>query len=505
MHRISFFNLAVLCLFQRTFEVSGRSIVLPSSNLLRVQVSRSSTTTALFTRGGSQQSSEETSSGRKRRKRSSTRTRKSRSRQKKSSGEISQAISDDPAEMMGDAIRARSSELLKDDLTHLRNNPSGRSAFTSISYAIGTSDRQRQREDQQKNDMDEGGGVEPPANAVIANYFLKSHGGAHGVQSLTSLCAVLFGIGTYFVPSANLGLKIRLVQRTLICALAKHLSGFLAVATMSADSIPEVGWKQTRRRIEALVLDPVAQYLFYCALLIVWVNGAVSASSAANTVVMQGLLEAKSDTITFPWWLQDDKWRPLCLTCIVIPILVREVVSTAWVVSDVLVLYYLSKAADASPAVLKAGKSMVDSIMSLLLTPKIWRSADAAQKQKLLAKLVGRISLGFEIGTCLIMVLDGIRAFVDFSVAPVTSRPSILSVAKRVICARLIINFMLVRRKKVYELVTEIRGGALHVPGRVLDCLLEPSKALGLEDHFKTGTEDEPKTFAKWVAVLSGF
>lgn len=399
---------------------------------------------------------------------------------------------------------ARSSELLQDDLTHPRNNASGRTMFTSISYAIGTSDQQ-----EAQSHMDEGGGVEPPANAVIANYFLKSHGGAHGVQSLTSLFAVLFGIGTYLTPSTNLALKVRLMQRTLICALAKHLSGFLAVATMSADSIPDIGWRQTRRRIEALALDPVAQYLFYCSLLIVWMNGAVSATAGAAKVaaVTATKIAANSNTKPFPWWLQDDKWRPLCFTCIMVPILVRELVSTAWVISDVLVLYYLSKSADASPAILKAGKGMVDAIMSLLLTPKIWRSADAVQRQILLAKLVGRISLGFEVGTCLILVFDGIRAFVDFSVAPVTSRPSIFSVAKRVICARLIINFMLVRRKKVLELVTDIRGGAIHVPSRVLDCLLEPTKALGLEEDIdaKNSAAKESNTLAKWIAILSGF
>ena len=103
--------------------------------------------------------------------------------------------------------RARSSELLEDDITHPRQKASGSTMFTSLSYAIGTSDQPH---------MDEGGGVEPPASAVIANYFLKSHGGVHGVQSLTSLLSVMFGIGTYFTPSANLDLKVRLMQRTLI-------------------------------------------------------------------------------------------------------------------------------------------------------------------------------------------------------------------------------------------------------------------------------------------------
>ena len=66
---------------------------------------------------------------------------------------------------------------------------------------------------------------------------------------------------------------------------------------------------------------------------------------------------------------------------------------------------------------------------------------------------------------------------------------------------------MLVRRKKVLELVTDIRGGAIHVPSRVLDCLLEPTKALGLEEDIdaKNSAAKESNTLAKWIAILSGF
>jgi len=357
--------------------------------------------------------------------------------------------------------------------------------------------------------MDDGGGVEPPASAVIANYFLKSHGGVHGVQSLTSLFAVLFGMGAYFTPSANLGLKVRLMQRTLICALAKHLSGFIGAATMSAGSIPDIGWRQTRIRIESLALDPVAQYLFYCALLIVWSNGAVATS--VGTVPGGAKVAAKTAATTmatnFPWWLKDNRWRPLCLTCILAPIMVREVVSTLWVLADVLVLYHSAKSSDSSPAILSAGKGLLDAIMSLLLTPKTWRNANAQERQKLLAKLVGKTSLGFEVGTCLILLYDAMRGFLDFSVAPVTSRPSIFSVAKRIVCARLMVNFMLVRRKKVLTLLTDIRGGASQVPGRVLDCLLEPSKAMGLETDISNdyASKSDPKTLANWASLILDF
>ena len=432
----------------------------------------------------------------KRRKRSKG-GKASSSRIRSSNAEISKSM-DDPAKMMGDAIRQRASELLEDDVTQQRaKNDGEKSIFASLSYAIGTSE---------EHQIDEGGGVEPPANAVIANYFLKSHGGAHGVQSLASLFAVLFGAGTYFTPSNNLDLKLRLMQRTLICGFAKHFSGFLGAATMSANNIPDIGWKQTRLRIEALALDPVAQYLFYCALLIVWSNGAVPSLPKTAKVTKGAAVAASKELFTkFPWWVKEDKWRPLCMTCILMPILVREIVSTLWVISDVLVLYHASKSStdSSSPTILKGGKSVLDAIMSILLTPKVWRNANAVERQKLLAKLVGKISIAFEVGTSALLIYDAMRAFLDFSIAPVSERPNILVVAKRILCARLMVNFLLVRKKKVIQLVTEIRGGALHLPSRVLDCLLEPSKAIGLDDE--DHDVGKKKTFSNLASVAFGF
>ena len=133
-------------------------------------------------------------------------------------------------------------------------------------------------------------------------------------------------------------------------------------------------------------------------------------------------------------------------------------------------------ASTTTPSTLKAGKAIIDAIMSILLTPTQWRNATPAEKQKLLAKLVGKTSLGMEVATTAILIIDALRAFINYSIAPVGSatRPSIIDIAKRIACARLMINFMLVRKKKVVDLLGKIRGGAGYVPGRVLDCLLEP-------------------------------
>jgi hypothetical protein len=157
--------------------------------------------------------------------------------------------------------------------------------------------------------------------------------------------------------------------------------------------------------------------------------------------------------------------------------------------------------------VLKVGKGAVDAIMSLLLTPSQWRGADAPQRQKLLAKLVARASLAMEIGTGLILTIDAARAFLDYSVSPMGSRPPLITVMKRLICARLYINFMLVRRRKVIDLVKNLRGGFVHVPGRVLDTLLEPQKAMGLDWGEAAGDDDDkrPKNGIEWIAFLAGF
>lgn len=383
-------------------------------------------------------------------------------------------------------IRSRREELLSDDLAvhpHLKRG----SLFASVSYAIGTSDRLKQIED--------GGGVEPPANAVIASYFLKSHGGMHGVQSLMSLLSVLSGIGAYMAPSTNWSFKFLLIQRTLLCALAKHLSGLFAVATMSANSIASVGWKETRASIHSVALNPVSQYLFYCALLVVWSSGVSNSKS---------LLSSGSP----PWWLRDNGKQVFLTTVLLGPILLREIVSTIWVVADVIVLYDSSLSKSSPSAFLLNGKKIIDAAMSLLLTPNVWRDASAEKRQELLACLIGKVSLAFEIVTGVVLLYDAIRAFVQCSLSTSTStRPKFYFVVKQIVCARLYINFLIVRRRKVQDLLISVRGGAGQLPTRILDTLLEPSKAMGLDlvqilNKETNKNSKTPETFIEWITFL---
>jgi len=461
----------------------------------------------------------------------------------------------DTAAALGNAIRARRDDLLRsddDDHDNTIHPLHGVDAsIASLGLALGTSDpasaggaaasasassdgssttsSSRNGLDTTADD-DEGGGVQPSPSAVLANYFLQSHGGAHGIQSLLSFLSVLAGVGALLLPpptaaasssqTATTGrggwIKLILLRRCLLCALVKHAAGLVAVATLSARRLPDVGFRQTRRRIEALALDPVSQYLFYCALLLVWVPSLVASSgggggggggwlrgrgkaaakaaaaAAATATATDAAAASKIVVPTIPWWLNGRSTSFYTTACLLGPVLLREVVSTAWVVSDVFVILASSSSSSSSaegveygekeePFLLRAARTSVDAFLSILFTPSRWRDADSASRQKLLAKLVARTSLALEVMTGIIIMYDAIRAFSDYTLSPVGARPALLSVAKRVLCARLYLNFMLVRRKKIDNLVNIIRGGALQVPGRILDVLLEPKAAMGLD------------------------
>ena len=316
------------------------------------------------------------------------------------------------------------------------------------------------------------------------------------MQCVASLLSTMAGIGAVLAPLPSLSSsspgtyssKLPLLRRCLLCALAKHASGLLAAAALSASRVPRSGLRSARRTIESLALDPVSQYLFYCSLLLVWApssprRGGGGGTGAAAAKAAAGAAGA------VPWWLSGGGGAGAYVTpCLLGPVLLREAVSTAWVISDVSILLSTSSSGrEAAPV--RIVRSAFDAVMSLLFTPRRWTgSTSYAERQRLLAALVSRTSLLLEAMTGIVLLYDAFRAFLDYALSPVEGRPNLLGVVKRVACARLYVNFMLVRRKKVRDLVGTIRGGARHVPGRVLDVLLEPMAAMGL-DGKKTATE----------------
>jgi hypothetical protein len=306
---------------------------------------------------------------------------------------------------------------------------------------MGTSDRQDANNE--SNGSDEGGGVEASKSSVLANYFLKSHGGAHALQSVCSLLAVACTLPALV---GNPPSRPAWIQRCMLFAMTKHLSGLLAATTMCAKAIPEVGWRTAKTWMEGLALDPVSQYVFYAALVIVW----LPATAASNTV----------------WW-----WNTRGITLLLVgPILMREVISLAFVLSDVLLVLSI-------PTV---GSSLVvDALMSLLVTPEIWRTATAAQRQAVLAKGTSRTSLVLEVLVGVLLAWDGLHGLFEFSTW--SPRPSVSSVLKRCICARLYVHFLWTRKRSIAKLAHRIRGGASAFPFRVMDVLLHPANAMGLE------------------------
>jgi hypothetical protein len=131
-------------------------------------------------------------------------------------------------------------------------------------------------------------------------------------------------------------------------------------------------------------------------------------------------------------------------------------------------------------------------------------------RQKLLAELVSRISLLLEVLMGIFIVVDAMKSFWKLSLAPMTTRSSFWRLIQRLVCAKLYTQFLLVRKQRISELMTTMRGGAVQLPDRVLDTLLDPKKAMGLDMDIDKASGDESfdHTFQnaiKWIGILLGF
>jgi hypothetical protein len=395
--------------------------------------------------------------------------------------------------------------------------------------------------------------VQPSPSAVIANYFLKTHGGTHAIQCLLSLLASLLGVACLLLPSfpsAAVAMaattaatatskkalspqslsrqimlastKYQLLQQTLLLALAKHASGLLGAVLLGASRIPQLGIRNTRRHLESVALDPVGQYMFYCSLLVVWMGwfgggssggmsqyiaklrGSVISIMNASAVSSGGdgtqqqvteLLNTLSQNQP-PWYLSQSRGGSIIPLVLLAPILMREIISIMWVVSDVLTLVFTSSGGITGKfmqKVLTGCRSILDAFMSILITSDKWRKADSFQRQRSLAKLVSQCSLGMELVIGAILIGDAIQSFWRFaflgtdtiavgsgteSNGVIGGRLPFKCVMGKMICAHLYTNFLLSRRRKFQVLVGSIRGGA--ILDRVLDVLIDPRKEMGL-------------------------
>jgi len=324
------------------------------------------------------------------------------------------------------------------------------------------------------------GGVAGSPTSVLASYFLKSHGGAHAIQCLCSILASSAALATLVLPSKRNDMRLVLMRRTMVFAMVKHVTGLLGGALVAARGIPEVGLKKTRLWMQQLAKDPVSQYVFYAACVLLWLPS--SAATAQQSIAFS----------------KKFSWLPLVL---VGPILLREAVSTLLVISDVLVLWATStadgrnalegeeesnaSAEDTIHTVLSVSQKSIDIVMSLLVTPSRWRPADPATRQALLAKLTSRVSLALELIVGAVMTLDAMGRMGQFVFGTTTTvgshKPTFFSVVKRLVCATIYLQFLYSRKRKISRLATAMRGGSARLPFYVLDVLLDPPGAMGLQ------------------------
>ena len=341
--------------------------------------------------------------------------------------------------------------------------------------------------------MTHSGGVEAPSSSIITSYFLNSHGGVHAIQSLLSLFSTIAGIVTLQVWKTQPELAASLLNKCLLCAMLKHVAGLVAAAFLASRAIPTIGLSQARHLLlTQVVLDPVAQYVAYSALVLLWLS-TTSSSSTSTTSTYHQL-----------WWSQRIPFAPLILMG---PILLRELISNLLTISDILVLLSTASSSESSsilPTILNVSHSIVNGIMSILVSPSKWRPANPAQRQAILAKLVSKCSLLLEVLVGIILTLDGCKTWTLF-VYSKKHRPKWTIVVRTFLIVRLYQHLLLVvRQKKVSKLFTELRGGATQWPFALMDMALDPAARIW-------GKSDDPSkpqdnwTWNDYVSVGLGF
>lgn len=402
------------------------------------------------------------------------------------SPEIQAVLRNDPAQFLGDTIRQRGEELLLQQVSvslHSLKWGLGASDYTPQDQAASVFAEQR---DGAYGDETDAASLLSPS-AVIAQYFVKSHGGAHAFQTLCSLLSSASGVGALGfmlrLPNAydkatntidplyqtRYLLSLHMVRRACLWAMIQHLSGMLAAAVVTAQAIPMVGLRQARGYMQETARDPLAQYVFVAASVLLWLP---------------------QQTQETTWWMTQ-QWSRFVPVVLVGPILLRELVSVAWVVSDVMVLSTLGKTSDHATkrtvqTILLFGRALTDAVMSILVTPSTWRNADAARRQAILAQLVSHTSLALELAIGALMVLEFTGSLVGLLLWA-TPRPTLGPLLRRGLCAYLYVVFLSTRRRRIESLVGSIRGGAAELPMYCLDVLLRPRQSMGLvDDHGKS-------------------
>jgi hypothetical protein len=361
---------------------------------------------------------------------------------------------------------------------------------------------------------DDGGGVRAPSGSIIANYFLKSHGGAHLFQSICSVMAVAASFGAFVAASkSSAKWTLVLLRRALIFAMIKHMTGLISSAVIAAKAVPRIGLNKSRQWMEQVVRDPVSHYIFYTAVLLVWLPNkglVVETAKAASTAAVAKTANGAGVSTAW-WWPKHVGWL---ISIVLGPILLREVISTLLVISDVMILWSLGEENITLDRILASSQSVINALMSLLVSPTQWRTADPSERQAILASLVSKISLAFEGAVAAILFFDLLIGFVQlaFGAAGSRQRPSLRAMFLKLIIVRLYVHYMLyIRRSKYSKLAAEVRGGASQLPFWVVDTLYNPIKAMGINinaNDASNGQEDDvisEMSILEYVRIGFGF
>ena len=461
--------------------VARRSILSTPGNIARDE---STLSMLLELRAGASDSSKKKKTSAKKKKKKTSGSGGVKTKEK---GPIDKALKEkDAAEALGDAIRGRSDELRFESATER--------SVSSIGWALGASSSATAlMKDKNVDPEEDGGGVEAAPTSVVAHYFLKSHGGAHALQCVCSLLATISGLGSLALLHKSSQLSLTLLKRCMLFAMVKHVSGLFAATFLTARAIPDVGLREARAWMEDLVTDPVSQYVFYTACILFWLPDKA-------VVALKGAEEATTIPNPALWW-QSYPVFPLAL---VGPVVLRETVSTILVICDVLVLLSFSSRTSTVRQILQAGQTTANAVMSILVTPKVWKNADSAERQAVLAKLTSKFSLALEVAVGLLLFVDVAGALTAFTFGSTTQRPSLLSVLRRMLCTRLFVHFLWTRRRKINRLATSVRGGAAHLPMYMVQVLTQPRASLGLSDTPDTEASDEVSSWKDYIRVALG-
>ena len=388
-------------------------------------------------------------------------------------------------------LRERADAVLSEGTSEDPSIESIDKSVSSVGRAMGASDF---------DSTTNAGGVDASPEAVIANYFLKSHGGAHLLQTACSVMAQMFAMGSIFVTVkysskdagsaiGNAKWTLAFLRSTMVFAMVKHISGLIASASLAAKAIPKIGISQSRKWMEDIVREPVAQYVFYSALILLWLP-------------LKAFQDADGSVSTMWWWPK----QRFIVSLLVAPILLREFVSNVLVVYDMAVLWSVSSKDDNAilEKALQYSQSIVNAVMSLVVSPEKWRSADSAGRQEILAGLVSKNSLFAECGVGSVLVIDSVVGLLRLMFGILGGRPAWHEMLLKLVIIRLYVHFLVwTRRKNISKLVTEMRGGAAQFPFWLLDSLYDPAKALGISKTKVPAEGDEEEKEMSWKDTLT--